>query len=621
MSLLLRALAASVFFAAPFLAGQTPPPYDATAQVQTLGEPFKTRFNTPASAYARNVWDMEALDGRILFGHGNAASTGPAALAGSKINFGSTKGIDQITYLPGTAAFVTETRIPTEQISRHRPVSGNGFNNIWVPLDRTVATNPTDLSYYNRAVFTFGAESSIIWDAVAHWQNSPSNYDVYWKNNRFFAALGDSPSTQQITTRTVIFPSSSNGGGNTKLFVPNPLPDGATRPGRIWNFFEVGSDILASGEPTLSAGTNLGSIYRWTGTQFALHPNASTLFVGAGTTAPELLRIERAIPFNGATAYLTVQTWNERQWRPLSAASAVRNSDGTYSVMSVPLPAAAQPYDLKLSGDGRLLLLINTPQPDGTWRVSVMATADLATWDTLFYFTANTFARSFAALDGDLYFGLGGDFTSSVPADWITQVSPDTGKILRLKKALYNTAPTTTTAKFYRPDASSGSMSVSDPTQGLKKFASDANGDPLTFSVKTPPVNGTLSLNPGGTFLYTPNSGFRGMDTWVYTASDGTSFTDGSAEFYTAPDLTQQLQDLGSVNTGLTGPAMTSVRYIRKYRDLIYLTGGNPDTERQTLITYDATKPTGYFAPAKNNDGSPLVIDQATVNNIFIIDG
>ena len=35
------------------------------------------------------------------------------------------------------------------------------------------------------------------------------------------------------------------------------------------------------------------------------------------------------------------------------------------------------------------------------------------------------------------------------------------------------------------------------------------------------PANGTVNLNPDGSFTYTPNAGFVGTDSFTYKASDG----------------------------------------------------------------------------------------------------
>lgn len=53
----------------------------------------------------------------------------------------------------------------------------------------------------------------------------------------------------------------------------------------------------------------------------------------------------------------------------------------------------------------------------------------------------------------------------------------------------------------------------------------DADGDPLTASLVTGPQNGSLTLNQNGTFVYVPDEGFFGTDTFSYQASDGLSLS------------------------------------------------------------------------------------------------
>ncbi len=50
----------------------------------------------------------------------------------------------------------------------------------------------------------------------------------------------------------------------------------------------------------------------------------------------------------------------------------------------------------------------------------------------------------------------------------------------------------------------------------------DIDGDVLTAGIITGPANGTLALTADGSFLYTPNAGFAGTDTFTYAAADGT---------------------------------------------------------------------------------------------------
>src|SRR6056297_929309 len=54
--------------------------------------------------------------------------------------------------------------------------------------------------------------------------------------------------------------------------------------------------------------------------------------------------------------------------------------------------------------------------------------------------------------------------------------------------------------------------------------ATDVDGDDLTFSVEAGdgPSSGSVVMNPNGSFVYTPNAGFSGPDSFTYTVSDGT---------------------------------------------------------------------------------------------------
>jgi beta-lactam-binding protein with PASTA domain len=56
---------------------------------------------------------------------------------------------------------------------------------------------------------------------------------------------------------------------------------------------------------------------------------------------------------------------------------------------------------------------------------------------------------------------------------------------------------------------------------GVLKNDTDLDNDPLTATVVTPTANGTLILNPDGSFTYVPNPGYSGTDSFTYVANDG----------------------------------------------------------------------------------------------------
>ncbi|MFK8110994.1 MAG: DUF2341 domain-containing protein, partial [Rubripirellula sp.] len=66
-------------------------------------------------------------------------------------------------------------------------------------------------------------------------------------------------------------------------------------------------------------------------------------------------------------------------------------------------------------------------------------------------------------------------------------------------------------------------------TSGTGRFenlSEDVDGDSLTAVQVSGPSNGTLSLAPDGSFVYRPNEGFAGLDSFVWKATDGSLSSD-----------------------------------------------------------------------------------------------
>jgi hypothetical protein len=57
-------------------------------------------------------------------------------------------------------------------------------------------------------------------------------------------------------------------------------------------------------------------------------------------------------------------------------------------------------------------------------------------------------------------------------------------------------------------------------SESLVPYVSDPDGDPLSFLFDIPPSNGNLIMNPNGTFTYTPNANFVGIDSFTYLVND-----------------------------------------------------------------------------------------------------
>src|SRR5262249_17235747 len=63
---------------------------------------------------------------------------------------------------------------------------------------------------------------------------------------------------------------------------------------------------------------------------------------------------------------------------------------------------------------------------------------------------------------------------------------------------------------------------INDVGTNLSVFDTDGDSE-NGIQVTQGPSHGTLSINADGSFVYTPRSGFEGLDSFSYKATDGTS--------------------------------------------------------------------------------------------------
>src|SRR5690606_28351239 len=70
--------------------------------------------------------------------------------------------------------------------------------------------------------------------------------------------------------------------------------------------------------------------------------------------------------------------------------------------------------------------------------------------------------------------------------------------------------------------ATNGVLSTTT-TNGVLANDTDADGNTQTAKLVTGPAHGTLTLNPNGSFTYTPTQGFAGTDTFTYRSNDGSA--------------------------------------------------------------------------------------------------
>lgn len=75
-----------------------------------------------------------------------------------------------------------------------------------------------------------------------------------------------------------------------------------------------------------------------------------------------------------------------------------------------------------------------------------------------------------------------------------------------------------------------------DTRVSSKLVASDIDGDALTFAKKTDPAHGTVTVNDDGTYTYTPQKDFSGIDSFLVTVSDGVAEREGRVTVTVTPE-------------------------------------------------------------------------------------
>ncbi|KPJ85312.1 hypothetical protein AMJ57_03440 [Parcubacteria bacterium SG8_24] len=151
---------------------------------------------------------------------------------------------------------------------------------------------------------------------------------------------------------------------------------------------------------------------------------------------------------------------------------------------------------------------------------------------------------------------------------------------------------------------------------GVLRNDTDADGDPLTAVKKSDPTDGALTFNANGLFIYTPNSGFRGTDSFTYVANDGT-VDSGEAtvtiEVQASPDqMIIQGGAVGSISINSDGSTTLNVSGSQGGRSYeITLPEGakplDPATEINVLIDDDAVAPKINISDADLQGGTKKV--------------
>jgi ELWxxDGT repeat protein/VCBS repeat-containing protein len=120
------------------------------------------------------------------------------------------------------------------------------------------------------------------------------------------------------------------------------------------------------------------------------------------------------------------------------------------------------------------------------------------------------------------------------------------------------------------------SVLVVSPAEGV--LANDGNGETLIASIVSQPSHGALTFNADGSFTYTPNANFSGVDSFAYTATDGV----------------------------LTGNTATVVITVNPTNDAPIGVADSYQTNEDTVLTVPVA--TGLLANDSDPDGDQLTV-------------
>ena len=94
---------------------------------------------------------------------------------------------------------------------------------------------------------------------------------------------------------------------------------------------------------------------------------------------------------------------------------------------------------------------------------------------------------------------------------------------------------------------------------GLLANDSDVDGDALTVISYSAPANGALNIVTDGSFEYTPNAGFTGVETITYTISDGVTTATASLEVVVEPAIEPEIVRIGDAPTRVSSANPTAI--------------------------------------------------------------
>jgi hypothetical protein len=374
---------------------------DVTDKLELLGTPTQAQYET--QPYARNVWDMQVHGDRLYLGSGNSSNIGPSSNAGlARIH----------SFDTATQKFTDAFTTNEEQIDRIIPLN----NTLFIPGHDPRGDIPP-------RIYRLGADGQ--WSHVS--LEGVHIYDIHEYNRRLWVGRGVF-SYQKEALVAADFPNFLN---NQPDWSYLPVASTGQTTWRLYNFFQLGQTLFASGESYLGDNQPGFFIYFPSINRWAQMYNGKRLFPGAPTEIPPTrYTIRRDAVLNKTTLYIGSVTYNDHQHFPIG----LYRASSLNFVRKIPLEPGFIPWDVMVKDRIAYVLSARQDAPQ-QFTIRVQESVNLLNWKTVLEFKRPSFARSFERINNDFYFGMGIEWREESQAPQFTFVGlpEESGKIYRIK--------------------------------------------------------------------------------------------------------------------------------------------------------------------------------------------
>lgn len=366
--------------------------------IESLGQPWETRYASKEWRYARNIWDMRLHGGRLYVGGGNSSNKGPAVNAGP---------VPIMAYDFGRAAWLSEGQVDDEQIDR------------FVLLDGALAIPGHDPRQNWQWGNLYQRSTDGRWNKQRRIPDGVHTYDVVSHAGRWFAALGTAKggAIVESTDRGMTWQTTH------------------TAPVRVYSLVQADDSLFAFPGLRIRDHALIDDVLQWrNGRWQAVPDNLLQHWLPDTTLLPRgVLKLLAAERVGAQIAYIVAYTRNDHQSAPLAAYVGGVNREGRWQARRLNWPGDFVPWDVVVR-DGHIHWLLNRVTADGAdiqiWRAPAQQPLQSS---LVLSFPAPTLARALEVQGHDHFVGLGSDRETG-PDSQRPSLPAETGTVWRVRQ-------------------------------------------------------------------------------------------------------------------------------------------------------------------------------------------